>query len=313
LPKDLLLPLFLNKIAEERKENKLKVTSEITGKLFKEFIAEVTQRDINNYAAAVRDPNPCYLNDERDGGLIAPPTLAAALTWPIINNIYDYVDLGYSAEILFRIVHYSEHLEIYRPIKPGDRISIIGEVAAVLPVKSGTHIVFKLPALDKEGRPLFTEYIGGLLRGVECADEGKGAKNIPVLNSAPPDTLPLWETAIAIRREDCYIYEGCANVPFPIHTSPAFAHSVGLPDIIYFGVATLAHGVREVINREAEGNPKRVKSVSCYFRGMVTPDSFIRIQLTGRNSRDNLTEFYFRVLNHDGKEAVSEGRLQLTS
>ncbi len=291
----------------------MKVSSGITGKPFKEFTAEVTQRDINNYAAAVRDPNPCYLNDERKEGLIAPPTLAAALTWPIINNIYDFVDLGYAAEILFRIVHYTEHLEIYRPIRPGDRISITGEVAAVLPVKSGTHIVFRLPALDKDGKPLFTEYIGGLLRGVECADEGKGAENLPVFSTAPPEALPLWETAIAISREDCYIYEGCANVPFPIHTSPAFARSVGLPDIIYFGVATLAHGVREVVNREVGGNPKRVKSVSCRFRGMVTPDSFIRVQLTGRHHSDTVSELHFRVLNHEGKEAVSEGRLQLTS
>jgi acyl dehydratase len=291
----------------------MKVTSEITGKKLTEFVTEVTQRDINNYAAAVRDPNPCYLDDEREDGLIAPPTLAAALTWPIINNIYDYIDLGYAAEFLFRIVHYSEHLEIYRPLKPGDKVSINGEVAAVLPVKSGTHIVFRLPALDREGKPLFTEYIGGLLRGVECADEGKGSENLPVISTAPPNAIPLWETAIAIRREDCYIYEGCANVPFPIHTSPSFARSVGLPDIIYFGVGTLAHGVREVVNREAGANPKRVKSVSCYFRGMVTPDSFIRIQLTGRSSRGDLEELYFRVLNHEGKEAVSEGLLQLTS
>jgi hypothetical protein len=46
---------------------------------------------------------------------------------------------------------------------------------------------------------------------------------------------------------------------------------------------------------------------------MVTPDSFIRIQLTGRSSRGDLEELYFRVLNHEGKEAVSEGLLQLTS
>jgi acyl dehydratase len=309
----LLLPLFPNHFTKRRKEIVMKVSSEITGKLFKEFTAEVTQREINNYAAAVRDPNPCYLDDEREEGLIAPPTLAAALTWPIINNIYEYVDLGYAAEILFRIVHYSEHLEIHRPIKPGDKITIAGEIAAVLPVKSGTHIVFRLPALDKNGEPLFTEYIGGLLRGVECADEGKGSENLPAFSTTPQDGLPLWETAVAIRREDCYIYEGCANVPFPIHTSPSFARSVGLPDIIYFGVATLAHGVREVVNREAGGNPKRVKSVSCCFRGMVTPESFIRIQLTGRNRSDNLRELYFRVLNHEGKEAVSEGRLQLTT
>ena len=289
----------------------MQIDSTIVGLKLKEFSFEVTQRSINNYAAAVSDPNPFYLDDERSEGLIAPPTLAAALTWPLIQNIGDYIDLGYPPEVLFQLVHYSEHLELHRPLLPGDRLSISGEVAAVLPHKSGTHVIFKLPALDSKGNPVFTEYIGGMLRGVKCADQGRGSENLPPVPSFKSDGEPIWEVPLFIKREACYIYEGCANVPFPIHTSPAFAHSVGLPDIIYFGVATLAQAVRELVNRESGADPSAVSAISCRFRGMVLPESFIRVQLLQRSSSEAGMVLHFRVLNHEGREAVSGGCLQI--
>ena len=289
----------------------MQVSSAIVGIKMKEFRTEITQRQVNNYAAAVGDPNPCYLDDRRKEGLIAPPTLAAAVTWPIIQNIYDYVDIGYPPEILFQIVHYSEHLLIHRPLIPGDKISITGEVAAVIPEKNGTHIIFKLPALDNKGNPVFTEYIGGMLRGVKCSDDGKGIGNIPHSPLSNHADSPLWEAELFIKREACYIYEGCSDVIFPIHTSPAFAQSVGLPDIIYFGIATLAQAVRELVNRESNGDPTGIQRVSCLFRGMVLPDSFIRIQLLQRETNNSESNLFFRVLNEQGKEAVSKGHIQI--
>ena len=288
----------------------MQVNSIIVGKKMKIFTTEVTQRQINNYAAAVSDPNPYYLDDTRQSGLIAPPTLAAAVTWPLIQNIYDYLDLGFPAEIMFRIVHYSEQLIIERPLTPGERLSIEGQVVAVLPEKSGTHVIFKLPALDQEGGPVFTEYIGGMLRGVECTDQGRTAGQLPVIPSSSNLIEPIWEAAVPIKREDCYIYEGCADVPFPIHTSPSFARSMGLPDIIYFGIGTLARAVSALVNRELGANPTKIRHLACNFRGMVTPESFIRIQLLERKKNNGSNELFFRVLNQQNKEAVSEGYLR---
>lgn len=36
-----------------------------------------------NYAAAVGDDNPRCFDDERPAGVVAPPMLAVALTWPL--------------------------------------------------------------------------------------------------------------------------------------------------------------------------------------------------------------------------------------
>ncbi len=290
----------------------MQITSEAVGSKLLEYKTVITQRQINNYAAAVNDPNPYYLDDEASRGLIAPPTLISAVTWPIIQNIDQYIDLGYPPEILFQLVHYSEHLEIFRPLKPGDSITIRGEVAAIQPEKKGTHIAFKLPAFDSDHKPLFTEYIGGMLRGVKCPDGGRGSEKIPSTITATDKNSFIWEKTQPITRSDCYIYEGCANVPFPIHTSPTFAHSVGLPDIIYHGMGTLAHAIRELVNREAGANPNRAKSLTCRFRGMVLPDTFIRIRLLERRENSNSFSLLFHVLNQEGREAVSEGSLTLS-
>jgi len=290
----------------------MQVNSDVVGKKLKQYTTEITQRQISNYAAAVGDLNPCYLDDEREEGLIAPPTMASAITWPIIQNLSDYVDLGYPPEALFQLVHYSEQLTIHRPVQVDDSLSISGEVAAVLPRKSGTHVIFKLPALDKNGDLVFTEYIGGLLRGVECTDGGRGAENIPAPVELPEKAKlpgPAWEVSLPVTRKDCYVYDGCANVPFPIHTSPAFARGVGLPGIIYHGIATLAQAVRELTNRELHAEPARIGALSCFFRGMVVPDSFIRVQLLKRSEEPSGKNLFFRVLNAESKEAVSEGFL----
>jgi acyl dehydratase len=292
----------------------MEVNSKIVGKQIKEYSVLITQRQINNYAAAVSDPNPYYLDDERPGGLIAPPTLAAAVTWPIIHNIYDYLEIDYPPEVLFRIVHSSEHLIIHRPMQSDEKIFINGIVAAVIPGDRGTQIIFKLSARDSQGSPVFTEYLGGMLRGIKCSDLGRGEENIPFLPDAPPVSQPLWEVSLPIKREACYIYEGCANVPFPIHTSPSFAHSVGLPDIIYYGIATLAQAIRELVNRENNTDPTGITEISCRFRGMVLPDSFIRIQLLYRSAENSPGKtLFFRVLNQEGREAISSGYIQISS
>jgi acyl dehydratase len=45
----------------------------------------------------------------------------------------------------------------------------------------------------------------------------------------------------------------------------------GLPGIILQGTATLAIALREIIEKEADGNSGRISSLFCRFTGMVLP------------------------------------------
>ena len=285
----------------------MKVGSDIVGLRFKEYQTRITWRQTTNYAAAIGDMNPRYIDDRREGGIVAPPMFAVAVSWPIVENMQSYIDLPYPPEIFNTMVHYSEYLEITRPFRPGERVTVNGEVLALIPHKAGSYIVFKFSVTDKDGQAIHEEYAGAVLRGVECTDGGKGEENIPVVPDHIGTGDPEWSVRVPITPEAPYVYDGCTNIYFPIHTSPRFAKSVGLPGIIYQGTATLALAVRELVNREAAGEPERIKVISGRFTGMVMPDSAIAVQLQGRRESETHTELFFRVVNQQEREAVSFG------
>lgn len=289
----------------------MKITPDIVGATLKEYKTSITWRQTTNYAAAVGDMNPRYFDDLQERGIIAPPMFAVAVSWPVLENIYDYIQMPYPPEVFRTMVHYSEHIEFHRLMRPGDQVSIKGEVVAVLPHRAGTQIVFKLPVTDPEGKLFHIEYLSALLRGVECSGSGKGAGNIPAVPRVETPPPPAWECDVPIGKEASYIYDGCTNIVFAIHTSPRFARAVGLPGIILQGTATLAYCVREIINREAGGDPAKLKIISGRFTGMVFPGSTIKIQLLKRKEINGTSDLFFQVLNQQGQRAVSKGYARL--
>lgn len=289
----------------------LEISSNIVGLKFKPYSTEVQWRYTTNYAASVGDANEWYLDDTKEEGIIAPPMFAVTITWPLVERINEYLEWPYSPDLLRTIVHYSEHLQYERPIRPGDRLDIHGEIAAVLPHRAGTYLVLKFRAVSETGETVFTEYTGGMLRGVKCADLGRGAEALPWLAPLAIPENPIWTTSIPIPRELPYLYDGCANIVFPIHTSPRFARTAGLPDIILQGTATLALAVRELVRREGNGDPRRVIQLVANFGAMVIPDSNIELRLLARKSIGDSIELAFEVLNQNGEGAVHHARLLL--
>jgi len=290
----------------------MQLTSDFVGASLKEYTCTVNARWTMNYAAAIGDANPVYFNDERPEGIVAPPLYPVALTWPIVEHITDYLQAdGFPQEVLFTQVHYSEHLSLHQPVTPGMKLKIKGVIAAIVPHRAGTYVVIQYDAQDAGGSRVFTEHIGAMMRGVECADGGKGGQSIP---SVPLNTgeSALWESVIPIDPLAPFIYDGCTNIHFPIHTSVQFAHQVGLPGIIHQGTATLAVSVHNILNREAGGDPRRLTTVYCRFSGMVIPGSAIRVRLTGKNKAAGGTDLFFTVFNAEEKKAISDGYMRLT-
>ncbi len=91
--------------------------------------------------------------------------------------------------------------------------------------------------------------LGAMMRGVECEDAGKGGESIPSVPHQTKESAALWESVIPIDPLAPFIYDGCTNIHFPIHTSVKFAHQVGLPGIIHQGTATLAVAVHNILNQ----------------------------------------------------------------
>lgn len=285
----------------------MEISSEYVGALCRPLDLKVTSRQCMNYAVSIGDDNPRHLDDTRPEGIIAPPMLAVSLTWRISERWHDFWgDSGLPADVLSRQVHYTESLEWMRPIEPGDRLHIEGSVAAILPHRSGTHIVVAYTATDMRGETVFIERIGGLLRGVTCTDAGRGEAALSRL-SPSEDTTPLWKTTLSLSKFAAHRYDGLADVHFPIHISPAFAQLVGLPGILFQGTGTLAMAVREITAKEAENDPGRLRGAQCRFTGMVFPGTDISVELLDREPTEQGTVCHFIVRDNRGKPVLSNG------
>ncbi|MBN1664861.1 MAG: MaoC family dehydratase N-terminal domain-containing protein [Deltaproteobacteria bacterium] len=290
----------------------MKLSSGFAGSTLKEYDCAVSTRWIMNYAAAIGDPNPRYFNDERQEGIVAPPMFPAAATWPILENIADYIEAeAFPKEVLITQVHYTEHLTIHQAVTPGSNLKIRGAIAAILPHRAGSHVVIRFDATDAKGTPIFTEHIGAMMRGITCADRGKGGDRLPVVPHQEETSPPCWELMIPVDPLAPFIYDGCTNIHFPIHTSVKFAHEVGLPGIILQGTFTLALAVHQILNTEACGDPQRIHQVYCRFTDMVIPGSAIKIRLTGKSRALTGTNLFFTVLNAADKPAISDGYIRL--
>jgi acyl dehydratase len=286
----------------------MELSSRFVGTPLKDYHTEITWRQTMNFAAAVDDNNDSYMDDEREGGIIAPPMFSVAVTWRILGRIWEYIEAkDFPLEVLVTQVHHTEALEFHRALRPGDRLTVKGQVAAIFPHRAGTRVVMRFDAMDEADEPVFTEHIGALMRGVKCTDDGLCANPLPEGPPFEERAEPLWESLIPIEPLRAHVYDGCTDIVFPIHTSRAFAHQVGLPANILQGTATLAFAVRELINREAGGNPLALKSLFCRFTGMVLPGTVIKVQLVGKSVKHDGTNLHFNVLNQEGQKAISGG------
>ena len=146
-----------------------------------------------------------------------------------------------------------------------------------------------------------------MLRGVQCRGAGQKEENCPVIPDDRDVRQLRWQKKITIDPLLPFIYDGCTNIVFPIHTSKKFAHQVGLPGIILQGTATLALAARELIKREAESQPLRLKEVYCRFSGMVLPGSDITLQVYEALAGQKSGRSYFDVLNQTGEKVLSHG------
>lgn len=258
---------------------------------------ETTARQTTNFAAAVADMNPRYFDDTRSTDFRAPPLFAVAVTWPVIEKARELVP----PEVMVRMFHAGEHLIFHGPIRPDTRLDVSGRVAAVQPTSAGALMTVKLEAWDQKGNPVFTEYTAAMFRGVECPGEGQSVEQLPRLPGFDESADLLWETEIPIERRATYLYDGCTDITFQIHTSPAFARFVGLSDIILQGTAMLAMTAREIVDRQAGSDPGRLAEIACRFTSTITPGTNVRLQLIG----EHLDLCGFRVINAQGKAALT--------
>lgn len=290
----------------------IEIDAALVGARCRPLSVSLSPRQTMNYAAALDDENPYYFDDTRREGILAPPMIAVALTWPLSADLEGaWGDSGIPIEARMRQVHYNESLVWLRPLRPDDHLEIDGELCALMPHPAGTLATLRYAACDQSGNAVFTEYITGLLRGVGLSGDGRSSDVVPQVSGAPEGLEGGWETPIEIAPLAAHRYDAGSDISFPIHTSRAFARQMGLPDAIYHGTATLGLALREVLNREGDADPRCLAELHAGFRGMVFPGTVVTLVVSGVQLESGGKTVYFGIKTATGDWAVRHGRVVL--
>ncbi len=286
-------------------QKKILIASSIVGAEIKPYQFTVSARQISNYAAAISDTNDIYYNSKKKDDFYAHPLFPVRISWEIIRNLPDYLGVETPFTLKSQLVHHSEYLRYNRLPKPGDVLSLRGEIAAILPHQRGAKVILKFDYLDQQGQLICTEYIGAIIFGFKCTDSGRGRESIPQIDRIA-ESEAIWTENIAISRVSPYIYDGCTDIIYPVHTDRIFARSMGLPDIILQGSATLAMSVSKIIEKELGEDPKSIAVVAGKFTDIVIPPNSLSVQLLKRSG----DELYFDVREESGKYVIRGGYIK---
>ncbi len=268
---------------------------------------EVTARAITAFAGGVGDFNPVYFEDDRPDGLIAHPGMVFSWQW----NSRFTPDIQLDVNLVRRGVHAWVDVRFNRAVREGDVITSQGQGIAVKQVRPGVLSAQRYTMCDSRGEVVVVMDSGGITRGAELDGEGMEIESTPPLpqrsTSSANGGQPVWTTTIPIDPQAPHVYTECADIWNPIHTERRVALAAGLPDIILHGSANITIALREVINRNMDGDPTRLRRFAGQFRGMVIPGTDVSVSaLEVRDEGDREIVFY-EMRNDQGELAIANG------
>jgi acyl dehydratase len=302
----------------------MKLSSGIVGAVAGPRDEVIDARWLMAYAAALGETAAEYFDTTRPESVVAHPLFPVCYEWPLALALRGGT-IG--DDVAPRGVHATHDLTLHRLPRPGDHLRTTAVIAAVEPRTPGAYVLSRFETVDGEGGRVTTTDYGSLYRGVACEGaparphtpaggslRGERETDLPALSGTEPrddDAPPDWSESVTIAPGLAHIYSECARIWNPIHTDLAVARAAGLPDIILHGTATLALAVSRVL-ASARAGAASVSRISCRFSAMVRSPSTVTVEgWSPRTEAGGLTA-RFRVLNHEGRDAVTRGCVALS-
>ena len=111
----------------------IQINTSIKGKEYAPYVVHVERGKIKEFARAIGDLSPFYLDDEVGraspwGDVIAPPTFAITFLVEKADTASLLKDLGTD---ISRILHGEQEFEHFKPIRPGDTLLCRGRISDI--------------------------------------------------------------------------------------------------------------------------------------------------------------------------------------
>jgi acyl dehydratase len=169
------------------------------------------------------------------------------------------------------LLHGSQQIELYAPLPPTGKLSVVAEVADIQDKGEGKNgiVVLKGIGTDPETSKVVAETVSTfVIRGAG------GFGGVPGQRPAAPevpDREPDARVSLPTREDQALIYRlsGDRN---PLHSDPWFAKELaGFPKPILHGLCTYGFAGRVLVAELGGGDASKVSSVAARFSAVVFP------------------------------------------
>ncbi|QDG50985.1 SDR family NAD(P)-dependent oxidoreductase [Persicimonas caeni] len=276
---------------------------DMLGTKFKGAARFVKAPEMVAYAEATEDPNPHYVDVEREGGIVAPPLFSQKLFHEVMGEAI--TDEALNADLL-RLVHGEQDMRFHRPLEPWDLVAARAEIAEIEDKSSGQLLTIR-QWLVCEGELVAESTSGLFIRGSGSGGGGKKKKKAPADEIAPEDREIVVEDSQFVAVDQPLRYAEASGDHNPIHTDPKVAESAGLPSVILHGMCTMAFAQKAIVNGVCDGDPRRLKRLRVRFSKPVLPEQTVTTRVWKLDSEQGVTTLGFEAVNDDGQTVLSRG------
>ena len=115
---------------------------------------EVGKEKIKEYARAIKNPDPHYMDDDfarksKYGAIIAPPTFAVVYGAPLIEPVFTDKELNLNMAML---VHGEQELQFFDVVRAGDSITTAAKIVNIENKEKLDVISVQLDSKNQHGR-----------------------------------------------------------------------------------------------------------------------------------------------------------------
>lgn len=282
------------------------VLSSAVGQVISDRTIEITPRMTMAFAAAIGADDAIYMDDTRNGGILAPPPFCVCLEWPIMFDPRCRTLTGTSNEEAWSGLHVQQDTHFHRTIRPGDRLRTVGRITHMRATRAGALMVTKMTTTEAgSGDAVTTSWLHTIFKGLYVDGGDRAGESGPALkgvDDAAGETTH--RESIYLPRTLPHAYTECAGIWNPIHTERKIALRLGLPDIIVHGSCTWALAALHTV-RGRNADPATLKRFAARFEAMVVPGTDIVVETT--TVADSPSHAHVTVLNAEGKPAIADG------
>ena len=273
------------------------LNKDLVGKKYAPTTTDATLEAMQNYARAYNDDNSAFFDATRAGGIVAPPMYAVVVTWASIMGVVGDPDLKVD---VIRLLHGEQDMEFILPIRPGDKITAVANVASIETRATGETLAIEINATNQAGEKVNRTLFNAFIRG-----GGRGGSDARV--AEPQRGEPIVTVAQQVDKDQTYRYKEASGDFNPIHVDENFAKMAGLPGIIVHGLCTMAFTSKVMIDKFCGGDPVKLKRLRVRFTRPVLPGQIITTRVWPDGDREDRKLFAFETFNPEGRAVIRGG------